>query len=237
MRSNLAESPRPDTRDAIRDAAEELFAENGISGVSTRAIAQRAGANLAAVNYHFGNKEKLTLEIFRDVAHRTATQRLASLDRLEAQARTEGRTPRIVDLVESFVAAYTDEDDPRTGRLLAHFVVKHRYSPNEWTNAIVHEELDALALRFIGAIQIAAPHLTKAEAHWRYHLMVGTLQMMLTDEGPSGRIARLSDGDCDTTDRREMRAQIIAFLTAALADTGADARADADGTAGRAATT
>src|SRR6056297_1114628 len=48
-----------ETRERILDAAEFLFGERGFESVSLRDITGRAGANVAAVNYHFGSKEKL----------------------------------------------------------------------------------------------------------------------------------------------------------------------------------
>jgi len=47
-------------REALLDAAEELFARNGIDAVSNRRIVDRAGAaNHSAVAYHFGGREGL----------------------------------------------------------------------------------------------------------------------------------------------------------------------------------
>lgn len=52
-------------KDRILDTAEALFAENGYYAVSVRQITTEARCNLAAVNYHFGNKKNLYLEVFR----------------------------------------------------------------------------------------------------------------------------------------------------------------------------
>ncbi|MCC3293584.1 TetR/AcrR family transcriptional regulator [Arthrobacter sp. zg-Y411] len=47
-------------RGALLDAAEELFAVNGIDAVSNRRIAEHAGtANHSAVAYHFGSRDEL----------------------------------------------------------------------------------------------------------------------------------------------------------------------------------
>ena len=62
----MAESTTKSTRDRILDAAELLFAEQGFGSTSLRAITAAAKVNLAAVNYHFGNKENLYLSVFRD---------------------------------------------------------------------------------------------------------------------------------------------------------------------------
>ena len=50
------------TRSRLLDAARELLTERGFSGVTTRAIADRAGVNNALVHYHFGSKTALLTE-------------------------------------------------------------------------------------------------------------------------------------------------------------------------------
>lgn len=57
--------PRPGTRDALLDAAETLFSSRGYASVGVREIVERAGANIAAINYHFGSKSGLYLETVR----------------------------------------------------------------------------------------------------------------------------------------------------------------------------
>ncbi len=53
------------TKDKIIEEATELFADNGFDGASVRLIAQKAGVNLAAINYHFSNKQNLYYEVLR----------------------------------------------------------------------------------------------------------------------------------------------------------------------------
>ena len=48
-----------ETRLRLLQAAGEIFAEQGYRKATIRDICSRAGANIAAVNYHFGDKEKL----------------------------------------------------------------------------------------------------------------------------------------------------------------------------------
>lgn len=52
-----------ETRREILKAAEETFAAAGFSGATTRAVAARAGVNVATLHYHFGSKERLYLEV------------------------------------------------------------------------------------------------------------------------------------------------------------------------------
>lgn len=48
-----------DTRTKLIETATPLFADKGLAGVSVRELAHAAGANVAAVSYHFGGKEEL----------------------------------------------------------------------------------------------------------------------------------------------------------------------------------
>ena len=54
-----------ETRQSLLEAAGAVFAEHGYRGTTVREICQRARANVAAVNYHFGDKEQLYLEVLR----------------------------------------------------------------------------------------------------------------------------------------------------------------------------
>ena len=52
----------PDLKARLLEAAGEEFAEKGFEAARVRSICERAGANLAAINYHFGDKERLYVE-------------------------------------------------------------------------------------------------------------------------------------------------------------------------------
>jgi len=57
-----------ETRQRLLNVAAELFAEQGFNHVTVREICQVAGANLAAVNYHFRDKLGLYREVVEMVA-------------------------------------------------------------------------------------------------------------------------------------------------------------------------
>lgn len=54
------------TRDALLDAARDLFAEHGYDGASLRAIAARADVDPALIRHFFGDKERLFAETMAD---------------------------------------------------------------------------------------------------------------------------------------------------------------------------
>ncbi|MEV5894323.1 TetR family transcriptional regulator [Nonomuraea fuscirosea] len=76
-----------ETREAILDAAERLFAEHGVGDVSNRQIAQAAGqANNFAVGYHFGAKPDLVRAIVRRYTTETEGRRLRMLAAIDSSA-------------------------------------------------------------------------------------------------------------------------------------------------------
>ena len=53
------------TRQQLIEAAGQVFAEHGYRAATVREICMRAGANVASIHYHFGDKERLYLEVLR----------------------------------------------------------------------------------------------------------------------------------------------------------------------------
>jgi TetR/AcrR family transcriptional regulator, regulator of cefoperazone and chloramphenicol sensitivity len=71
------EASEENTRDKILSAAGEVFAEQGFEGATIRAITERAGVNVAAVNYHFRDKAELYTRVVLDACSARAAYRAA----------------------------------------------------------------------------------------------------------------------------------------------------------------
>lgn len=65
-----------ETRDRLLNAAAALFADRGFKKVTVREICRTAGANVAAINYHFGDKLGLYRELLQQAIDgmRTVTE-------------------------------------------------------------------------------------------------------------------------------------------------------------------
>jgi AcrR family transcriptional regulator len=155
----------PDTRTQILDAAEHLFAERGYRGTSVRAITDRAGANLAAVGYHFGSKAELLAAVARRVIEPINAAQCAGLDRL--LARTPD--PPVADLVEAFVGPLFDEmpagdeGGARTSRLIVTILSDPAEEVRAWTGPAE----DTVRDRYLAAFARALPSLSPEELWFR----------------------------------------------------------------------
>lgn len=109
---------KTDTKGRILCAARAVFAEYGPTNARVRDICERAGANVAAVNYHFGNKERLYVAVLRSYL----------LKKMELHPHDAGITPasppqeRLQVFIRSLLAQFLSDEDvvsERLGRLLS----------------------------------------------------------------------------------------------------------------------
>ncbi len=115
------ESDTSGTRARLLEAAGETFAELGFRETTVREICRRAGANIAAVNYHFGDKEKLYREALTYAA-RVAME----AHPIGAGVRPDAPAPdRLEGFVRNFLNRLLDEGRPAWhGTLIAREMVE-----------------------------------------------------------------------------------------------------------------
>ncbi len=70
------------TRDGLQSAALELLAQRGQEGVTLREITDRAGANVAAVSYHFGSLKALCDTAIEHALEQYLDAQMAAIDSL-----------------------------------------------------------------------------------------------------------------------------------------------------------
>ncbi|MGH3246210.1 MAG: TetR/AcrR family transcriptional regulator [Trebonia sp.] len=165
-----------DTRTQILDAAEHLFAERGYRGTSVRAVTDLAGANLAAVGYHFGSKAALMTAVVRRAIEPIIAAQSAGLDRLLAQAPD----PPVTELVEAFAGPLFDEmpargeGGARTSRLIVTILTDPAEEVRSWTGPAE----DTVGERYLAAFARALPGLSPEELFFR---MRGLLAVVAVD--------------------------------------------------------
>jgi len=127
-------SPREHTRQQLILAAEKLFAEAGIDGVSLRQINLEAGQkNSSAAHYHFGSKDALILAIYQ---HRMAHVNERRMTALQVIADA-GKQADVRALIGAIVYPIVEEiDADSNGRNYIRFMAQ----------AIGHPQLDLIEL-------------------------------------------------------------------------------------------
>ncbi|MGW2961657.1 TetR/AcrR family transcriptional regulator [Streptomyces sp. NPDC001220] len=74
------------TRDGLQTAALELLSQRGQEGVTLREITERAGANVAAVSYHYGSLKALCDSAIEHALERYLDEKILELDSLAPAA-------------------------------------------------------------------------------------------------------------------------------------------------------
>lgn len=91
-------------QDRLLEAAEELFCRRGYNETSVRDIASAAGCNLASINYYFGGKDNLYVEIWRRRLGAMRNARLASI----REAMSGGGQPQLEALLKSYANSFVE---------------------------------------------------------------------------------------------------------------------------------
>lgn len=97
------------TRDKLLDVAGLLFISRGYEGVSVRHITEAAGANVAAVNYHFGGKQNLYREVLRSRLMAGRERKISAIKRaLDSGAGLDG-------VIRAYISVFIDDMLSTTG--------------------------------------------------------------------------------------------------------------------------
>jgi AcrR family transcriptional regulator len=83
---------RQETEEAFLDAAERLLIEVGYSGISTRSLAEEAGANHGLVHYYFGSMENLFVRVLERFTERLISRQREMYARSDISALEKWRT-------------------------------------------------------------------------------------------------------------------------------------------------
>ncbi len=109
------------TRAHLLEAAGEVFAEVGFRAATVRQICQRAGANIAAVNYHFGDKAELYRTVLKD-SYQAAIAKYPPDFGLPPRATPE---QRLRAFVHSFLLRiFSEGPSARHGKLMAREMIE-----------------------------------------------------------------------------------------------------------------
>jgi AcrR family transcriptional regulator len=161
------------TQIKILEAAEAELAEFGFSGASIRNITQRAGVNVASINYHFGSKVELIKELFKYRITPLNELRLAML-RAEQEAAESGIVP-VATLVDILVRPTVDKLMTREGRKFVQAMARCMSEPLEFMEELDEEIFQEVFTTFLAALQKAMPELTLQQAMEKLNFIICSL--------------------------------------------------------------
>jgi AcrR family transcriptional regulator len=124
------------TRDALLQAALEVFGRDGFHAASTRAISEAAGVNQALIAYHYGGKEGLYLAVFEDITENLAANMGPLLSALQQEVETldagkpEDRE-RCLQCLDRLLAGAIDLFGRPEARLWVKLVMREQQDPTE----------------------------------------------------------------------------------------------------------
>ena len=199
-----------DTRESLLDAAETLFSAHGIEAASLRQITQHAGANLAAVNYHFGSKDGLVRAVFSRRLRPVTEERIRLLQQVDMDAG---------DAIEQVLTAFltpilrTLRESPEGLRGFGRLMGRAFSEPSEEVRKMVMEEFRESIELYLEAFRKILPHLEEAERMWRFHFVAGAMAHTIAC---TQMLERFSEGRCLASDPDEALRQMVTFLAAGL---------------------
>jgi AcrR family transcriptional regulator len=141
---------RTETRQRLLEAAGEVFAERGFRNTTIREICRRAQANLAAVNYHFRDKERLYFAVM-EYAHACALEKYPLAQR---ESEEMPAADRLHAFIRHLLLSIFDKGPPAwLGKLMAREMIEPTRALDDLVESIIYpmfQKLGAIVRELLG---------------------------------------------------------------------------------------
>ncbi len=156
---------------ALLDAAETLFSQKGYAAVGIREIVEHAGANVAAIKYHFGSKSGLYTEAVRRAMERRETA--APWEVLqECPATPLKAATLLVEFIARFLARRLD---PETADTAASLILHEAAEPSEAIDSVVRDFIQPHEDRIVAALRVLKPDASRQELSFFAQSILGQI--------------------------------------------------------------
>ena len=178
-----------DVRQRITEAALILFATKGYSGTSIRDITSLAKCNVAAINYHFKNKDNLYVSVFAGELLRLKDFRVNGLNAMMAE-KSDSAT--LKDLIYHFSHLFLDPIiNQSSGKYLTKLWLREMLDNHLPDGMIIDSMIKPTTDVFLKAVATIAPKIHQRHTLLCFHSLVAQLihvfeHMDLFDEVHTG---------------------------------------------------
>ena len=139
-------------------AAGEEFAEKGFECARIRTICDRAQANVAAVNYHFGDKEQLYVEAVLD-AHRCGIE----AEEEDGSARWRSPAEQLRGFIRHFLSRVLAMHDP--DGWWHRLMLREMLQPTSASEVLVREAIRPRFEQLLGILRRICPEAEERKLH------------------------------------------------------------------------
>jgi AcrR family transcriptional regulator len=181
------------TKLALIMAAGELFAESGLEGQGVRAIAEKAGVNIAAINYHFGSKENLYVETLRYViSHEKDVHAADFFKEVGEDISPYEASALLYRYVKENYSFHFSKKQPRWFNLL---VMRALQDPSPSLQSLVDEVFRPDMEAFVAFIRKARPAISTQDAYLLNFFLVGQIFFYSLSRVPILMVLKKEDYD------------------------------------------
>lgn len=196
------------TREAILNAAEELFAEVGYAAATLRMLAGITETNIASISYHFGSKEALLRAIYERRMTAVNNERLRLLR--EYMDKLGEARPQIEEVLECFLGpVFRAQKSDGMGASFRRLSSRAALDATPEVRAVVTEFYQPAAVEFVSAFRHACPDIPRTEFARRMLFLYGTMIYTAAD---TGRVQKLPGLQFDSADVDSTLKCLVAFL-------------------------
>lgn len=208
------------TRGRLIESAKAQFARLGYEAASVRDLTHAAETNVASVNYHFGDKRELYIEVFREIFDDLRDLRITRID--QAMGRP-GVT--LEQLVDAFARAFFEPLQREDGRFMMHLFMREMTDSRLPEGMVTEQLIGPITGRLVDAMRQVRPALTDRTARLCTLSLVGQL-IQVTMVVPVGNAPPIHEGGpVPDLDLETAIDHVIRFTTAGI-DAAAAAQED-----------
>lgn len=201
------------TKEAIIEAAEQLFATYGFSATSLRQVTATAGVNLAAVNYHFRSKAALIDIVLQRILEPLAEAREHNIARLTAEAGV----PSLEAVLQAYYIPFFELLDPRNavGYRRRQIIGRLASEPDEEIRKSISRYLAPVTEKYFALFRQIVPHLSPGEFAWRFRAMHGIVITQVAETLIPAPLPVGTDNEPSTSTNQQSFSWTMTYLAAA----------------------